>query len=474
MLFCDLLRSLEWKLISLEDPHILHFHSIQNIHQLNLTWLEVGISAATQWVDSSLTFSQRLHLRFGKGCRPEKSTAKSIIPETHNRNHVEDLSGKVDHLRTSFVGRSWLWWVWHYSVLLFGIGCASSSLPRRSSRRNDQPSVIGCHRVRMVWYRRSWQAMVDSAKKTTLKDDIVPVFVTVGKVWSYAHCSRSTEKMRPWCSKCIQMQLAFEGLVAAFFGLACWLSSWGARCLCHFGHWESPHGGSCILDVTSLGSLAVCSLRVCKGWRFRLPDVAWLRYRRHSQDPDEWGAFAQRGETCAIKRQHLSEWKWGFQYLHRDSRISSYCISCSQHLNSLAAIAWAPRGEDASSISKLMWVVEQAESIWHASHRNTSRAKPVRQKKSQRQIVALGLPQVRVTVLHLELLLAVNSIWKLKRFTATGTVSLIAGSNISWNSPSAAIKLSTMEIRNQSRIYMDWQVNGSTNHQKFDRYSWMN
>lgn len=197
----------------------------------------------------------------------KKSSAKTIIPETQNRNHVEDLNAeKVHHLRTSFVGRSWLWWVWHYLVLLFGIDCASSSLPRRSSRRKW---TAQCHRVRMGWHGRSWQAMVDSAKKTTFKDDIVPVFVTVGKVWSYAHCSRSTEKMRPWCSKCIQMQVAFEGLVTGFCSLACWFSSWGARCLCHFGHWESPHGGSCILDVTSSGSLAVyCPLRGFKGWCF--------------------------------------------------------------------------------------------------------------------------------------------------------------------------------------------------------------
>ena len=161
-------------------------------------------------------FPNVLHLRFGKGCKlqPQEIQCKNNHPW-----NSEDLSAeKVHHLRTSFVGRSWLWWVWHYLVLLFGIDCASSSLPRRSSRRKW---TAQCHRVRMGWHGRSWQAMVDSAKKTTFKDDIVPVFVTVGKVWSYAHCSRSTEKMRPWCSKCIQMQVAFEGLVTRFCSLAC-------------------------------------------------------------------------------------------------------------------------------------------------------------------------------------------------------------------------------------------------------------
>lgn len=60
--------------------------------------------------------------------------------------------------------------------------------------------------------------------------------------------------------------------------------------------------------------------------------------------------------------------RWGFS-------VRGYIVAVS--------FPWALRGEDASSISKLAWVVEQAESIRHASHTtNTSRAKLVRHKKT--------------------------------------------------------------------------------------------
>lgn len=82
--------------------------------------------------------------------------------------------------------------------------------------------------------------------------------------------------------------------------------------------------------------------------------------------------------------------RWGFS-------VRGYILAVS--------FPWALRGEDASSISKLAWVVEQAESIRHASHTtNTSRAKLVRQKKTV-SVSCLGLPQLSVTVLHLEELL---------------------------------------------------------------------
>ena len=159
---------------------------------------------------------------------------------------------------------------------------------------NERPSVTGLGWGGMADHGRQWWTLQRRPPSKTIlcqclwrweRSDPMLIVHEAPKRWDHdvLNASKCKLRLRVWLLDFVRLRVGSVPEVLGVFvilgtgnlliaGLAYWMSQ-AQDLLLSIVHWEDLR-----VDVFA-----------------RILDDAWPRYRRHSQDPDEWGAFAQRG-----------------------------------------------------------------------------------------------------------------------------------------------------------------------------------